>query len=131
MPHTLINPPGLHDPVGFGYSHVARVSGELVLIAGQYASDDTGQVTSPDFTAQVRRSFQNLLTALRAAGLDHTHVVQLRTFIVDHDADKLAALLTVIREVWGDRPPTQTLVGVASLAFPEMLFEVDALAVVP
>jgi len=58
-------------------------------------------------------------------------VVQLRTFIVDHDADKLAALLTVIREVWGDRPPTQTLAGVASLAFPEMLFEVDALAVVP
>lgn len=39
MSHDIINPAALHDPVGFGYSHIARTAGGLVFIAGQYASD--------------------------------------------------------------------------------------------
>ncbi|SCL68678.1 Enamine deaminase RidA, house cleaning of reactive enamine intermediates, YjgF/YER057c/UK114 family [Micromonospora citrea] len=131
MPHTISNPDTLHDPVSYGYSHVARVSGELVLVAGQYASDATGQVTSPDFAAQVRQSFANLGKALAAEGLEHRHIVQLRTHIVDHDADKLAVVAGVIGEIWGATPPTQTLTGVAALALPDMLFEVDAVAARP
>lgn len=131
MPHSIINPEGLHDPVGFGYSHLSRASGELVFVAGQYASDDNGDVTSADFAEQVRRSLANLRTALRAAGLDYGNVVQLRTHIVGHDADKLAVITRQIGEIWGDRPPTQTLIGVAALALPGMLFEVDAIAVSP
>ena len=64
MAHTIINPDGLHDPTGLGYSHVARTSGDLVFIAGQYASDGDGRVTSPDFAEQVDRSLDNLHTAL-------------------------------------------------------------------
>ncbi|MEU7896161.1 RidA family protein [Nonomuraea sp. NPDC049152] len=131
MSHSIINPEGLHDPIGFGYSHVARASGDLVFIAGQYASDGDGHVTSPDFAEQVERSLANLRTALAAAGLDYRHVVQLRTHIVDHDADKLAIIAKLIGEIWGDRPPTQTLTGVAALALPGMLFEIDAIAVSP
>ncbi|MFD6680003.1 RidA family protein [Micromonospora parva] len=128
MPHTISNPATLHDPVGYGYSHVARVSGELVFVAGQYASDSTGQVTSPDFAAQVRQSFANLAKALAVENLDYRHVVQLRTYIVDHDTDKLAVIGDVIAGIWGGTPPTQTLTGVAALALPDMLFEVDAVA---
>ncbi|MFE3454585.1 RidA family protein [Nonomuraea sp. NPDC059194] len=131
MSHSIINPEGLHDPIGFGYSHVARASGDLVFIAGQYASDGDGHVTSPDFAEQVERSLANLRTALAAAGLDYRHVVQLRTHIVDHDTDKLAIIAKLIGEIWGDRPPTQTLTGVAALALPGMLFEIDAIAVSP
>ncbi|MFI6832893.1 hypothetical protein ACIBG5_37660 [Kribbella sp. NPDC050241] len=43
--------------------------------------------------------------------------------------DKLAALGRVIATYWPERPPVQTLLGVASLALPEMSFEVDAVAV--
>lgn len=131
MPHTITNPPTLHDPVGFGYSHVAAVSGDLVLIAGQYASDAEGQVTTDDFAAQVEASFANLGKALAAAGLGFEHVAQLRTFIVGHDLDKLAVIGRVIGGIWGDTPPVQTLLGVAALALPGMLFEVDATAVRP
>ena len=60
MAHNIINPAGLHDPVGFGYSHIATTDGELVFIAGQYASDGNGHVTSSDFTDQVERSLANL-----------------------------------------------------------------------
>lgn len=129
MSVEIINPAELHDPTGFGYSHVARVTGELVLIAGQYDSDGDGHTTTTDFAVQVDRAFGNLGIALRAAGLDYGDVAQLRTFIVEHDLDKLTILGKKIAEIWGDRPPVQTLLGVAALALPGMLFEVDAVAV--
>ncbi len=129
MPHTLANPDGLHDPTGYGYSHVAATTGDLVFIAGQYGSGPDGQVVSDDFADQVDRAFANLGTALRAAGLDYHHVARLGTYVVDHDADRLAVLIERIGRTWGDRPPAQTLIGVAALALPGMLFEVDAVAV--
>lgn len=129
MSIEISNPAELHDPVGFGYSHVARVSGELVLIAGQYDSDAEGHTTTDDFAQQVENAFANLGKALRSAGLDYPDVAQLRTFIVDHDLAKLEAIGTAIAKLWGDKPPVQTLTGVAALALPGMLFEVDAVAV--
>ncbi|MGW6422220.1 RidA family protein [Nocardia sp. NPDC055053] len=129
MSVEIINPAELHDPTGFGYSHVARVTGELVLIAGQYDSDGDGHTTTTDFAGQVDRAFGNLGIALRSAGLDYGDVAQLRTFIVAHDLDKLTILGKKIAEIWGERPPVQTLLGVAALALPGMLFEVDAVAV--
>ena len=129
MAHTIINPDGLHDPTGFGYSHVALTAGDLVFIAGQYASDGDGHVTLLDFAEQVDRSLDNLRTALTAIGLDYEDVVQLRTHIVEHDAAKLEVLANRIARIWGSRPPTQTLTGVAALALPAMLFEIDAIAV--
>ncbi len=127
----MINPPALHDPVTFGYSHLASVSGPLVLLAGQYASDADGHVVSTDFDAQVDRSFANLGTALGAVELDFRHVVQLRTYVVDLDTDKLGILVARIERIWGGKPPTQTLLGVAGLALPGMAFEVNAVAARP
>ncbi|MEU5880977.1 RidA family protein [Spirillospora sp. NPDC047279] len=131
MAHTIINPSGLHDPVRFGYGHVADTPGGLVFVAGQYASDGTGEVATDDFDEQVGLALANLRTALGAAGLDFEHVVQLRTYIVDHDLAKLEILGRRIGEIWGDRPPPQTLTGVAALALPAMRFEVDAVALRP
>lgn len=129
MSITITNPAELHDPTGFGYSHVARVSGELVLIAGQYDSDADGRTASEDFAAQVAGAFVNLGKALRAEGLDYADVAQLRTFVVDHDLEKLEVIGKAIARIWGERPPVQTLIGVAALALPDMRFEVDAVAV--
>ncbi len=129
----IVNPAELHDPVNFGYSHTMTVpsSGGLVFVAGQYGSDLRGHTASGDFAAQVEQSFGNLGIALAAVGLDHGDVVQLRTYVVDHGPDKLDVLVAAVRRIWGDQPPVQTLVGVAALALPDMLFEVDAVAVRP
>lgn len=132
MAHNITNPNTLHNPVGYGYSHVASApNADLVFVAGQYASDVEGHVVSDDFAKQVAQSFDNIGRALASEGLDFSHVVQLRTYIVGHDESKLTALLEVISRIWGDKPPTQTLLGVAALALPDMLFEVDAIAVRP
>ncbi|UGQ09009.1 RidA family protein [Yinghuangia sp. ASG 101] len=132
MAHRLGNPATLHDPVGYGYSHIAAApAADLVFVAGQYASDTEGHVVSEDFAAQVEQAFANVGRALASEGLGFADVAVLRTYIVDHDEAKLAALLTVIARIWGETPPAQTLLGVAALALPDMLFEVDAVAVRP
>ena len=133
MSHTIVNPEGLHDPVPFGYSHTATIPAgtELVLVAGQYGSNTDGAVVSPDFTQQVQQAFRNLGVALAAHGLNLSHLVQLRTYVVNLDFDKLGAIAQAVGAGCGDNPPTQTIIGVAGLAMPDILFEVEAVAARP
>ncbi len=133
MSHTIVNPGGLHDPVPFGYSHTAAVPAgtEIVLVAGQWGSSTDGTLVSTDFAEQVRQAFDNVGIALAAHGLDLSHVVQLRTYVVDHDFDKLGAIGKAVYDGWGATPPTHTVIGVASLATPEIQFEVEAVAARP
>lgn len=133
MSHTIVNPDGLHDPGPFGYSHTALVPAgtDLVFVAGQYGSGSDGAVVSPDFTEQVGRAFHNLGAALAAHGLDLGHVVQLRTYVVDLDLARLGAIGEAVGGGFGPTPPTQTVIGVAGLALPEILVEVEAVATRP
>ena len=133
MSHTIVNPAGLHDPVPFGYSHTATIPAgtELVIVAGQYGSSPDGAVVSTEFTEQVQQAFRNLGVALGAHGLDLSHVVQLRTYVVNLDFDKLGAIAQAVRGGCGANPATQTVIGVAGLAMPDILFEVEAVAARP
>ncbi|MDN5920799.1 MAG: RidA family protein [Pseudonocardia sp.] len=133
MSPTVVNPAGLHDPVPFGYSHTAAVpaGAQLVLVSGQYGSGPDGAVVSTEFAAQVAQAFDNLGVALAAHGLDLGHIVQLRTYVVDLDFDKLGVIGQAVQAGCGDTPPTQTVIGVAGLATPEIRFEVEAMAVRP
>jgi enamine deaminase RidA (YjgF/YER057c/UK114 family) len=133
MTHAIVNPDGLHDPVPFGYSHTASIPAgtELVLVSGQYGSGPDGAVVSPDFAEQVQQAFRNVGVALAAHGLDLRHVVQLRTYVVNPDFAKLGAIGEAVRGGCGDIPPTQTVIGVAGLAMPDILFEVEAVAARP
>ncbi|MDX3527581.1 RidA family protein [Streptomyces sp. ID05-39B] len=128
---TITNPPALHDPTPFGYSHAVSAPGELVFIAGQYASDASGTPVPGDFAAQVDLAFDRLESALAGVGLGPEHVVRLGSFVVDHDLAKLETLGKALHARFGERLPAQTLSGVAALALPGMLFEVDAIAVRP
>ncbi|AIR96377.1 hypothetical protein SGLAU_01745 [Streptomyces glaucescens] len=81
----ITNPATLHDPSPFGYSHAVSAPGELVFIAGQYASDAaTGAPVPGDFAAQVELSPARLGRALAGAGLGFEHVARFGSYIVDH-----------------------------------------------
>ena len=130
MSHTFVNPEGLHDSLRFGYSQTASIpaGAELVLVSGQYGSGPDGMVVSNDFAEQVKQAFANLAVALAAHQLDLSDVVQLRTYVVNPDLQKLGAIGEAVATGCGATPPTQTVIGVAALAMPEILFEVEALA---
>lgn len=133
MTHAIVNPDGLHDPVPFGYSHTAAVPAgtELVFVSGQYGSGADGMVVSPGFAEQVQQAFRNLGVALAAHELDLSSVVQLRTYVVNPDFEKLGIIGQAVGAGCGDTPPTQTVIGVAGLAMPDILFEVEAVAARP
>ncbi len=63
--------------------------------------------------------------ALAAHDLDLSHVVQLRTYVVNHDLDTLGEIAKCL----GQPPPTHTVRCVSCLATPEMMFEGEAVAV--
>jgi len=125
-----INPAGLAPPTGFTQVIVAP-AGRTVYIAGQVAFDSAGRVVGPgDFRAQAERVFANLDLALRSAGVTFADVVKTTTFVTD--LSQLAVLREVrARYLDAARPPASTVVEVKSLVRPELLIEIEAVAVLP
>lgn len=130
---ALHNPPGLYDPRPNGYSHVASIEpgARWVLVAGQGGETADGQLP-PDFRAQVRQAFANLVTALAAGGATPAQVAGLTVLVVEHDQRRLAVFGEELAAVFGpEHRPTCTLVPVPRLALDGMLFEVAAVACCP
>lgn len=115
-----------------GFSHIVNVTGgTTVYLAGQVALNTSGQLVGQgDFAAQAEQVFENLKAALAAAGADFSHVVKLNIYLLDR------ANLPVLSQV-RDRyvntqsPPASTLVQVSSLARPDFLLEIEAVASLP
>jgi len=130
VPKEHINPPGLSNPGT--YTQVVKASGQtLVFIAGQVAFDAQGQVVGEgDLRAQAHQVFQNLRAALEAAGCGFVDVVKLVTYVVNYQPE-YRALLAEVRPNYipATNPPVSTLLGVQALALPQLLIEIDAVAV--
>ncbi|MFC4425984.1 RidA family protein [Deinococcus navajonensis] len=115
-----------------GYSHGAEVrGGRTVYLSGQIAVDAEGHtVGHGDFTAQARQVFENLKVALAAVGLTFDAVVKL-TFFLTNFAD--LPQMRAVRDEYVNTaaPPASSAVQVTALVRPELLIEVEAVAVAP
>jgi enamine deaminase RidA (YjgF/YER057c/UK114 family) len=123
-----INPPGLTKPAG--YTHVVLAAdGRTVYIAGQVAVDSTNAIIGQgDFRAQAERVFANLRLALASVGATYSDLVKTTTF---HTDVSNSVALREIRTKYLDpaRPPANSLIPVPALARPELLLEIEAVAV--
>jgi enamine deaminase RidA (YjgF/YER057c/UK114 family) len=120
-------------PPAPGYSQIVKVSGgTTIYIAGQVAWDEEGQLVGEgDFEEQARQVYRNLVTALAEAGATPSDLVKVGIYVVDHDLEKLKVIRGVRDQILNvDPPPASTLLGVNRLALPDLLIEVDAIAVV-
>src|SRR3954468_23513 len=123
------NPPALTKPTG--YTHIVEVTGpsKTIYISGQIAYDKDGNVVGPgDMKAQAEQVFKNLEIALTAAGAKFSDVVKMNTYITD--MDKAPAVREVRARYFGDATPASTFVKVAGLVRPELLLEIEVVAVV-
>jgi 2-iminobutanoate/2-iminopropanoate deaminase len=123
-----LNPAGLSTPTG--YTHVViPEGGRPVFIAGQVANDRSGAVVGKgDFKAQAKQVFENLKTAVEAAGGSMTDVAKITVYVTD--LTQVAALREVRQQYFTGNPPASTLVQVVSLARPEYLLEIEAIVAV-
>ena len=128
MSLTHLNPATLHTNPAF--SQGVRIDGgALLIVGGQNGTDAQGGVVSDDLRAQTVQAFRNVLAVLNEAGADQSHVARLN---IDLQAGAdVTAGYEAAAEVWGAHPTAITVLQVAGFARPEVLVEVDALAVVP
>lgn len=133
MPNSKINPAGLYDAVGYGFSHAAlQDGGRTLYLAGQVAWDkDCNVVGGGDLAAQTRQALANLKAVLAEAGATPADVVRLRTYVVDHNPDKLGPVLAEVGAFYdGVLPAPNTFIGVQALALPDFLVEIEATAII-
>jgi enamine deaminase RidA (YjgF/YER057c/UK114 family) len=130
---TRSSPPSL-PPTGGRYAHIVSADvpagARLVVIAGQVGADSTGRIVSADPAEQMRRAYDNLDRALAAAGASWEQV--LRTTTILTSAKDIATLREVRAARFAGRAvPANTLLVVQALYDPAVVFEVEALALIP
>ncbi len=105
--------------------------GQLLVLSGHVPLDADGAVVGTNHVAQLEQVFVNMLGTLAAAGGDFGSVARLTFYVRDYRPGLLHAIRSV-RDRWIDpaRPPASALIGVAALFHPQVLIEVDGLAVI-
>jgi enamine deaminase RidA (YjgF/YER057c/UK114 family) len=120
--------PGVYDPPI--YTQAVKVEGAqtFLFIAGQVDYDSTGGCAHPgDFKAQARGALAALKAQIEAGGATLANVVKVTTYLTDM---RYRADYGPIRtEFFGPKMPPHTLVGAASLASPDFLIEIEAIAI--
>jgi 2-iminobutanoate/2-iminopropanoate deaminase len=109
---------------------VITEGGRTIWLAGQVAGEDrVGRSLAADFDGQVREVFTRLEQTLEEAGARLSDMVTMTVFITDA---RLGDRFTELRkEIFGDNFPASALITVAGLARPELLVEVQGVAVAP
>jgi enamine deaminase RidA (YjgF/YER057c/UK114 family) len=126
----VVNPWTWQEQFGFVHGNVVPAGGRTLFVAGQAATDDEGNpVHAGDIVAQVAKSIDNVERVLQQAGMTLADVVRLNVYTTDVDAFFEAHPSLVARFDAAGCKPASTLLGVARLAFPEMLVELEATAV--
>jgi enamine deaminase RidA (YjgF/YER057c/UK114 family) len=131
MPKERINPPSLFRSLDHGFSQGVVATGHRTLyVSGQTAWDANKQlVGGSDLHAQARQALLNLRNVVEASGGTLGDVVSLRIYVVAYEAHKAEAVAGAFREFFsGDAIPASTWVGVAALADPDFLIEIEAIA---
>jgi enamine deaminase RidA (YjgF/YER057c/UK114 family) len=131
MPVELRNLSGRPEPQGF--SHFSIASGDrLIHMAGQVGTDDQGEVAA-GLAAQAEQALLNVGRVLEEAGASEADLVKLTVYVVDWDPSMFAELgpgLLAAREKRPSPDVPLTLIGVQSLFQPDMLVEIEGVALV-
>lgn len=129
MDRRIVNPWTWQEAFGFNHGHEVSGAERTLYLAGQVSLDADGQlVHEGDMAAQINKSIDNIEAVLAAADMTLANVVRLNIYTTDVD-DLLANAAVLGRLAEAGCRYTSTLLGVARLAFPELLVELEATAV--
>jgi enamine deaminase RidA (YjgF/YER057c/UK114 family) len=110
------------------YSHVVVVEAKkTIFVSGQLARDARGEVVGKgDMRAQIRQTGENIKAALAAAGASLNDVVKTNTYVTD--IEEFFKHTDVRMEYFGALP-TSTTIEVRKLAHPDLMVEIEVVAV--
>lgn len=117
------------DPDPFAPYRIAqgyRV-GDLIFLSGQAALDEAGQIVGAgDFLCQAEQIFANIDRLLRVAGSDLSRVVKVTIYLTD--MANFGHIVELRGRFFTPPYPADTIVEVRALALPELMIEIDVIA---
>jgi enamine deaminase RidA (YjgF/YER057c/UK114 family) len=124
-------PEGLMQDVAFSQVVVAAAK-RVVYTAGQVSIDERGKlVGAGDLGAQATQAMCNVGLALAAAGAGYTDIAKITTYVVNYEPEHRVVIGKARAPFFTHgKFPASTLVGVAALALPEWLVEIEVVAVI-
>jgi len=130
MERNAVNPWQWSVAMGFNQGEVVTGATRTLFCAGQTSVDADGAAVNPgDMAAQITKALDNLEAVLGEGGMSLADVVRLNIYTTDVDLffEHYGALAS--RTGAAGVAPPGTLLGVARLAYPELLVELEATAV--
>jgi enamine deaminase RidA (YjgF/YER057c/UK114 family) len=126
MSKQIVNPGSMSPPSG--YSYAVKKAGTPLFISGQVAIDRSGKLIGPgDAAVQTEQVFQNLRTVVEAAGGTMQDIVKLTIYVTD--AAYRPVIVAARQTHFPDgQYPASTYLVVSGLAVPELLVEIEAVA---
>ena len=117
------------DPDPYEAFNIAQAykAGDFIFISGQAALDLQGNIIGEgDFEAQAVQAFENLKAVLAAAGSGMDKLIKVTIYVTDMAH---FGIVVAMRERYFSPPwPADTLVEVAALALPELMIEIECIA---
>jgi len=112
----------------FSPAVVTEGTGRMIFIAGHTGQvDDSGRSLAGDFDAQFKQTFRNIEKTLGEAGAKLSDMVTMTVFLSDA---RFTTRMTELRgELFGKDFPASAAITVQGFAHPEMMIEVQGIAV--
>ena len=131
MQKEIVNPPTLAPPRGFNHGILVS-GGRLLFLAGQDASDASGQIVAPgNMLKQCVQVLSNLRAVVEAAGGTMQDIVKLNVYVTDRAAYKAGRkpLGRLFRDFFGGYYPAMALFEVVALFQDDGMIEMEGFAV--
>jgi 2-iminobutanoate/2-iminopropanoate deaminase len=124
-----INPTSIYDGTATGMSQATiDTDTGLIFISGQVDWDTNFETNKHEMATQTINAAKHLITVLEEANSSVENILQLRVYVRGEVADHMETIVPLIASTLGTSRPELTGLGVASLATPETLIEIEAVA---
>ena len=125
------NAPGVFEPATYSQGVSIKVSQAqaILFLSGQVAyTADGSPAHRGDFKAQARGAYDAIKALVESQGGTMANIIKITTYLTDmmYRAD----LAPIRAEYLGQKGPASTLVEVSSLAHPDWMIEIEAIAVI-
>ena len=121
--------PGLFDPPTYSQAIKVTYAQTILFLSGQVAyTADGGVAFRGDFKAQARGAYEAIKALVESQGGTMASIVKITTYVTD--MQYRADLAPIREEFFGKKGPASTLVEISSLAHPDWMIEIEAIAVI-
>lgn len=130
MAKTILVSPILATPNGIMSHGVEVPAGKMIFVSGQVARNSRGEIVGKgDIAAQTRQVLENMKSVLAQGGATMDDVVKVTVFVTNV-AEHYSQIHQVRAEFFPKDYPASTMVEVKALVQPELMIEIEAVAVV-